>query len=190
LYRKLGKQIRGHVKPNSIKKLFLTSLEIPGEDELWCRIKGKDAVEEHLIERNVEQFSHASKTPFGYTALGKEIGHTGDSPMADDIYVGVLEHEARSDPVIQAIVCQLKNHPLLENIIKPVVTEEDFKSAFKYIPKKTDSSPSGRGLHYYKACAEGSTDGLSDILCEVYAAMMTVPLETGYCLRLGNKRLI
>jgi hypothetical protein len=34
-YRKLGRQIRGHVKPNSIKKLFLTSLELPGEDELW-----------------------------------------------------------------------------------------------------------------------------------------------------------
>jgi hypothetical protein len=43
-------------------------------------------VEEHLIERNVEQFSNAGKTPFGYTALGKELGHTGDSPMADDIY--------------------------------------------------------------------------------------------------------
>jgi hypothetical protein len=26
-----------------------------------------------------------------------------------------------------------------------------------------------------------SSDSLSDILCEVYAAMMTVPLETGYC---------
>jgi hypothetical protein len=29
--------------------------------------------------------------------------------------------------------------------------------------------------------SEGSSDGLLDILCEVYAVMMTVPLETGYC---------
>jgi hypothetical protein len=61
--------------------------------------------------------------------------------MADDIYDGFLE--ALSDPAIQAIVDQLKKHPLLENIIKPVVTAEDFKSAFKCVPKKTSSSPSG-----------------------------------------------
>jgi hypothetical protein len=64
----------------------LISLEVPGEDELWRRIEGNDAVEKHLIERNVEKFSHEGKTPFGYTALGEELGHTGDSPMADDIY--------------------------------------------------------------------------------------------------------
>jgi hypothetical protein len=81
--------------------------------------------------RNVEKCSHAGKTAFRYTALGKKLGHKGDSPMADDIYDGVLEHEALSDPAIQVIVDQLKNHPLLEKIIKPVVTGEDFKSAFK-----------------------------------------------------------
>jgi hypothetical protein len=94
-------------------------------------------VEEHVIERNVGQFSHAGKTPFGYTTLGKDLGHTGDSPMADDIYDGVLEHEALNEPTIQAIVDQLKKHPLLQKIIKPVVTAEAFKSAFKCVPEKT-----------------------------------------------------
>jgi hypothetical protein len=138
-------------------------------------------VEEHLNERNVKQFSRAGKTPFGYTALGKELGHTGDSPMADDIYDGVLEHEALSDPAIRAIVDQLKKHLLLEKIIKTIVTAEDFKLAFKCVPYKTDSSPSGRGVHHYKACSEGSTEVMSDIMCEVYADMMTAPLEMGYC---------
>jgi hypothetical protein len=110
-------------------------------------------VEEHLIERNMEQFSHADKTPFEYTALGKELGHTGDSPMADYIYEGVLEYEALSDPTIQAIVDQLKKHPLLENITKPVVTAEDFKYAFKCVPDKTASSQSRPGVHHYNACA-------------------------------------
>jgi hypothetical protein len=66
-------------------------------------------VEKHIIERNVEQFSHAGKTPFGYTALDNELGHTGDSPMAHDVYEGVLEHEALSNPTIQAILDQLKS---------------------------------------------------------------------------------
>jgi hypothetical protein len=101
--------------------------------------------------------------------------------MADDIYEGVLEHEALSDPVIQAIVDQLKKHLLLEKITKSGVTAEDFKSAFKYVPEKTSSSPSGRGINHYKACAEGSSDSMSDIMCEFYAAMKTTPLETRYC---------
>jgi hypothetical protein len=69
----------------------------------------------------------------------------------------------------------------LEKITKPVVTAEDFKSACRCVPEKTASSPSGCGVHHYKACDEGSSEGLSDILCEVYAAMMTVPLIKGYC---------
>jgi hypothetical protein len=48
-------------------------------------------VEEHLIQRDVEHFSHAEQTPFGYSDLGKELGHNGDSPVADNIYDGVLD---------------------------------------------------------------------------------------------------
>jgi hypothetical protein len=49
------------------------------------------------------------------------------------------------------------------------------------VPEKTASSFSGRGVHHYKSCAEGSDDGLADIQLEVHAAMMTVPLDAGFC---------
>jgi hypothetical protein len=49
------------------------------------------------------------------------------------------------------------------------------------VPEKTASSFPGRGVHHYKACAEGSEDGLTDIQVEVHAAMMTVPLDAGFC---------
>jgi hypothetical protein len=78
-------------------------------------------------------------------------------------------------------VDQLKKRPLLVKIIKPVMTPEDFKSAFKCVPEKNASSLSGRGVHHYEACAEGLKDGLTDIILEVYDAIMTVPPETGYC---------
>jgi hypothetical protein len=87
-----------------------------------------------LIKRNVEQFSHAGATPFGYTELGKDLGHTGDSQMAQDIYDGTLEHGALSDGAIHAIIAQLRKHPAIEKILKPVVLPEDFKSAFKCVP--------------------------------------------------------
>jgi hypothetical protein len=84
-----------------------------------------------LIKINVEQFSHAGATPFVYTDLGKELGHTGDSQMAQDIFEGKLEHAGLSDSAIHAIVEQLRKHPSIDKIFKPVVTPEDFKSAFK-----------------------------------------------------------
>jgi hypothetical protein len=62
-----------------------------------------------------------------------------------------------------------------------VLTPEDFKSAFKCVPEKTASSFSGRGVHHYKSCAEGSDDGMADIQVEVHAAMMRVPLDAGFC---------
>jgi hypothetical protein len=37
-----------------------------------------------------------------------------------------------------------------------------------------------RGVHHYKACAEGSDDWLADIQVEDHAAMMTVPLDAGF----------
>jgi hypothetical protein len=64
---------------------------------MWKQLTGNEEIEEHLIVRNVEQFSHAGAMPFGYTPLGKELYHTGDSPMADEIYNGILDHEALND---------------------------------------------------------------------------------------------
>jgi hypothetical protein len=119
--------------------------------------------------------------PFGYTDLGKDIGHTGESQMAQDIYDATLEHDALSDGSINAIIVQLWKQPTIDKILKPVVTPEDFKSDFKCVPEKTASSFSGRGVHHYKSCAEGSGDSFADIQVEVHASMMTVPFDTGFC---------
>jgi hypothetical protein len=54
--------------------------------------------------------------------------------MAEDILTGTLEHEALRDEAIQAIVKQLRLHPVIQKIIKPIITVEDFKSAFKCVP--------------------------------------------------------
>jgi hypothetical protein len=144
------------VKPNSTKKSSLNRLDVQTEDGLWQQIVSKNQVEEHLIERNVEQFSHAGATPLGYTELGRELGYTGDTPMAEAILDGTFVHESLTDEALADIVQQLRKHPNVQEIIQPIITEADFKSAFKCVPEKTASSFSGRGVHHYKACAEGS----------------------------------
>jgi hypothetical protein len=84
------------------------------EDGLWRQIVGKTQVEEHLIERNVEQFSHAGATPLGYTELGRKLGHTGDIPMADAILDGTFEHESLTDEALAAILQKLRKHPSMQ----------------------------------------------------------------------------
>jgi hypothetical protein len=101
--------------------------------------------------------------------------------MAEAILDGTFEHEPLSDDALSAIVKQLRKHPAVREIIQPIVTEADFKSAFKCVPEKTALSFSVWGVHHYKACAEGSEDGLADIQSAIHAAMMTVPLATGFC---------
>jgi hypothetical protein len=88
-------------------------------------------VEEHLIERNVKQFSHAGATPLGYTDLGRELVHTGNTPMVEAILDGTFKHESLMDEALAAILKQLRKHPNVQEIIQPIVTEEDFKSSFK-----------------------------------------------------------
>jgi hypothetical protein len=101
--------------------------------------------------------------------------------MAEAILDGNLEHDSLSDDALAAIVKQLRKNPPVRQIIQPIITEADFKSAFKCVPEKTESSFSGRGVDHYKACAEGSEDGLADNQLAIHAAMMTVPLATGFC---------
>jgi hypothetical protein len=101
--------------------------------------------------------------------------------MAQSLFEGTLKHTALSYIAIQAIFEQLRKHPAMDNILKPVVTPEDFKSAFKCVPEKIVSSFSGRGVYYYKLCAELYDDGLADIQVEVHAAMMMLPLDAGLC---------
>jgi hypothetical protein len=54
LWRKLGRQVRGHIKPNTAKRSKLMHIEVPSNNEMtWTKIEDKDKVEHHLIARNV-----------------------------------------------------------------------------------------------------------------------------------------
>jgi hypothetical protein len=146
-WRKMGRQILGYLKPNTLNRIKLVHVEVPNEDgTAWTKIENKAEVESHLIDRNVEQFSHAGTTPFGYTAIGTELGHTGDIDMAENILDGTLDHECMDNVAIRAIVGQLKRHPTIQGILTPRVTTADFQSCFKCVPKKTASSYSGRSV--------------------------------------------
>jgi hypothetical protein len=51
-------------------------------------VEDKEIMEENLMEQNIEQFSHAGKTPFGYSDLGAELGHTGGKSNGQRYFEG------------------------------------------------------------------------------------------------------
>jgi hypothetical protein len=68
--------------------------------------------------------------------------------MSEAILYGTFEHESLTDESLAAILQQLPKHPNVQEIIQPIITEADFKSAFKCVPEKMASSLSGRGVHH------------------------------------------
>jgi hypothetical protein len=150
-------------------------------------VEDKEITEEHLMEQNIEQLLHAGKTPFGYLDLGAELGHTGDSQMANNILEGTLQHECLSHEAIRTILNQLRDHPMVKKIWKPIVTLEDFTSCFKCVPEKTAWSYSGRSVPHYKACSQIKEEGIGELVSSVYAAMMTVSLDAGFFLERWRK---
>jgi hypothetical protein len=85
----------------------MSRLDVQLEDGLRRQIFGKDQVEEHLIENNVEQCYHAGATPLGFMELGQALAHTGDTPMVEAILESTFEQDALSDDSLAAIVQQM-----------------------------------------------------------------------------------
>jgi hypothetical protein len=102
----------------------------------WRKVEDKKIMKEHLMELDIKTLSHVATTPFGYSDLENELGHTGDSQMANDILDGTLHHGCLSNEAIRAIVKQLREHPMLQQIRKPTMTPGDLTSCFKCGPKK------------------------------------------------------
>jgi hypothetical protein len=75
---------------------------------------------------------------------------------------------------------QLREHPRVKKIWKPIVMQEDFTSCFKCVQENTASSYSGRSVPHYKACSQIIEEGIGEFLASVYTSMMTVPLDAGF----------
>jgi hypothetical protein len=153
-WKKLGRHIRGSLKPETLKQSRLVKIEVPDGDG-WRKVEDKEIMEDHLMKKNIEQLlSHAGTTPFRYSDLENKLGHTGDSQMAYDILVDTLQHKCLSNEAIGAIMNQRREHPMVQQIWKPIVTLVDFTSCFRCVQQNTASSYSGRSVPYYNDCVQ------------------------------------
>jgi hypothetical protein len=58
----------------------------------------------------------SNRHTFGYTPLGKDLGHIGSSPMTNKKNNGNLAHEALNDEAIIAIVIKLRKHTTIHHL--------------------------------------------------------------------------
>jgi hypothetical protein len=55
-WQKMGRRIRGYLKPNTLKRSELMHIEVPnGDGTAWTKVEDKAEVENYLIDRNVDQ---------------------------------------------------------------------------------------------------------------------------------------
>ena len=90
-----------------------------------------------------------------------------------------LEADKIEKEVTNAAACMSEmKYPVGENgsdMIKSMLTIDEFKQGFKLVAEKTSSFLSGQHLgHYYKYSLK------DDILCLVYSILMSTPFEFGF----------
>jgi hypothetical protein len=80
-------------------------------------------------------------------------------------------------------------HPMVQQIVKPIVTPEDFTLCFKCVLKRTALAYSGRSVPHYKVCTHIKEEGIGELLASVYASMMKVPLDAGFFPEIWGKAI-
>jgi hypothetical protein len=169
LWKKLGRQIRGFLKPETLKRSRLVKIEVQDGD--GCRkVEYKEIVEEHLTEQNIEQFSLARKNQFGYSDLGAKLVHTGH--VAEKMFIN-RSNQGNFEPAKGASNSTTNNETNHDagifHIVLQVRTRRNSIIILSPISTKLQSMRKNKG------------EGKGELLTLVYALTMTVPLDVGSC---------
>jgi hypothetical protein len=91
LFTMLRFNTKGFIDPNSINNNALTRVDVT---IVGCitPLTTKNEIEDHLLQCNHQAYWAAGSTPFGHTPLGRSLGPTGDSPLANSILDGKFIH--------------------------------------------------------------------------------------------------
>jgi hypothetical protein len=116
-------------------------------------------------------------TPFGHTALGRSLGPTGDSPLADSILDGSLSHPNHALIGFTQKLCR-RSH--FQDIPAARITKKPFSRAFGGLREKSASSPSGLYNAHYMCLASKKDDLSSNSIRKVQAYLMELPITHGF----------
>jgi hypothetical protein len=125
IFNMLQFDIKGFIDPHSIKRNSLTLVDVMVDGRL-TPLTTKAEIEDRLLSRNPQAYLDSGTTPFGHTTLGRSLGPTGDSPLADSILDGYFSHPNRA---VSAFTQQLRRHGHFTDIPAAKITEKQFSRA-------------------------------------------------------------
>jgi hypothetical protein len=176
LFTMLRFDIKGFIDPHRIRHNALTLVDVLIYGPL-TPLTIKADIEDHLLARNPLAYLASGTTPFGHMVLGRSLGPTGDSPLADLILNGSSSHPNRA---VNAFTQQLCHRSHCPDIPAARITEKQFSRAFGGLRDKSASSPSGLYNAHYMGLASKKKDTTSNHIRKMQAHVMELPLTHGF----------
>jgi hypothetical protein len=162
--------------PHIIKSNTLTHVDVLIDGQLMP-LATKAEIEDHLLARNPLAYLASGTALFGHTVLGRSLGPTGDSYIADVILNGSFSHPNRAVNAFTQQLCRCGHCP---DILATRITEKQFSRAFGGLREKYASSPSGLYNAHYMCLASKKNDTTSNHILKMQAHLMELPITHGF----------
>jgi hypothetical protein len=168
--------IKGFIDPYSIARNALARVDAT-EDGRITPLTAKVEIEDHFLTRNPHAHWASGTTRFGHTALGRAIGPTGDSPLANSILGGFFSHP---NLAVSAFTQQLRRRNHCPDIPAARVTEKQLSRAFSGLREKSATSPYGLYNAQCMCIAAKKSDLTSNPIRKIQVNLVVLPLAHGF----------
>ena len=173
----------------------LERLEVPnscavrrqGEDVPRIQLVSKEEIEEVLVPHTVRRFTQYQETPFGHGERRNSMGYECVSDDFERIRHGTYDRDLDSlSEEAKEWVRQLKQKQFVSDgkLISTRISTDDWIAGWMKMRESTASAPGGHYGHYKTAAtvARLPTDhpGHTRVLADIYATMLSLPLEHGF----------
>jgi hypothetical protein len=123
--------------------------------EEWTTVIDQSTLESAILLYCSQHFQQAKPTPFGSGQLFELLGTSGLTATGTDILEGkwIASHPEIETPELKAFIANLATPAPLRNVpsLSTEISINDYKHAINHWNERTNTSPSGRHLGFYKA---------------------------------------
>jgi hypothetical protein len=116
-------------------------------------------------------------TPFGHTPLGRQLGDTGYSTLAESILDGSFTH---TNPAISAFTSNLLRCQYLPYIPPVKISERIYSNAFGGLREKSSAPPSGLYNAHYMCMVAKLHDRSPNPIRMIHARFMEMLMTHGF----------
>ena len=149
----------------------LDSVEIFDNGE-WVELTHPEAITEALRQENNRKYSSTNNTPLMTEDYVSTLGYLGELPGADQVLEGTYEFPATADDYEKRMFSYLKRPNNIHDL--PIlVSDEEYRQAWRTVKERRSSSMSGRHFGVYKAVTEHSS------LLPIFTAAYNIPFLNG-----------